>query len=132
MVKQIKKNITRKLKIKKKIPKGLLHIQANYNNTIITISDLRGEVFSWSSAGACGFKGRKKRTPFASQIATETAIRRSMDQNLKQAEVMINGPGPGRDMALRAIKTGGLSITLVKDITPIPHNGCRQPKQRRL
>nr|YP_010933413.1 ribosomal protein S11 [Streptosarcina arenaria]WKT08863.1 ribosomal protein S11 [Streptosarcina arenaria] len=119
-------------KVKRKVPKGVVHIQATYNNTIITITDLQGEVLSWSSSGSCGFKGRKKRTPFASQTAAESAIRRSMDQGLRQAEIMMSGPGPGRDMALRAIKTSGLGVSLVRDVTPVPHNGCRPPKKRRL
>jgi small subunit ribosomal protein S11 len=119
-------------KSKRRVPKGIVHIQATYNNTIVTVTDLRGGVISWSSSGACGFKGRKKRTPFASQMATESAVRRSLDQGLKQAEVLMSGPGPGRDMALRALRIRGLSVTLVQDVTPIPHNGCRPPKKRRL
>nr|YP_010933513.1 ribosomal protein S11 [Streptosarcina costaricana]WKT08964.1 ribosomal protein S11 [Streptosarcina costaricana] len=130
MARQTKRVSSRK--VKRKVPKGVVHIQATYNNTIITITDLQGEVLSWSSSGSCGFKGRKKRTPFASQTAAESAIRRSMDQGLRQAEIMMSGPGPGRDMALRAIKTSGLGVSLVRDVTPVPHNGCRPPKKRRL
>nr|YP_010932360.1 ribosomal protein S11 [Hormidiella parvula]WKT06007.1 ribosomal protein S11 [Hormidiella parvula] len=131
MARQTKKVSARK--VKRKVLKGVVHIQATYNNTIITVTDLQGQVISWSSSGACGFKGRRKRTPFASQTAAESAIRRPIDlQGLKEAEIMMSGPGPGRDMALRAIKTSGLGITHVRDVTPVPHNGCRPPKKRRL
>nr|YP_009974242.1 ribosomal protein S11 [Ptisana novoguineensis]QNH94133.1 ribosomal protein S11 [Ptisana novoguineensis] len=117
---------------KRKIPKGVIHIQASFNNTIVTITDTRGQVVSWSSAGACGFKGTRKSTPFAAQTAAENAIRTLIDQGMKQAEVMISGPGPGRETALRAIRRSGVVLSFVRDVTPMPHNGCRPPKKRRV
>ena len=130
MAKQIRKLSPRK--IKKKIPKGIVHIQATFNNTIVTITNLKGEVLSWSSAGACGFKGARKSTPFAAKTAAETAARQSVDQGLKEAKVMVKGPGPGRETAIRGLQDSGIQITLIRDITPIPHNGCRPPKKRRI
>nr|YP_009668591.1 ribosomal protein S11 [Haplomitrium blumei]QCW59366.1 ribosomal protein S11 [Haplomitrium blumei] len=117
---------------RRRLPKGVIHIRASFNNTIVTVTDVRGQVVSWSSAGACGFKGTKKSTPFAAQAAAENAIRALIDQGMKQAEVMIDGPGPGRDTALRAIRRSGTILTFVRDVTPMPHNGCRPPKKRRL
>nr|QCD15719.1 ribosomal protein S11 [Osmunda japonica] len=117
---------------KRRIPKGVIHTRASSNNTIVTVTDVRGQVVSWSSAGACGFKGTRKSTPFAAQTATENAIRVSIDQGMKQAEVMMSGPGPGRDTALRAIRRSGLIPSFVRDVTPMPHNGCRPPKKRRV
>nr|YP_010377635.1 ribosomal protein S11 [Diplopterygium chinense]QYC92997.1 ribosomal protein S11 [Diplopterygium chinense] len=117
---------------RRRIPKGVIHIQASFNNTIVTVTDVRGQVVSWCSAGVCGFKGAKKSTPFAAQTATENAIRTSIDQGMKQAEVMISGPGPGRDTALRAIRRSGIIMSFVRDVTPMPHNGCRPPKKRRV
>lgn len=119
-------------KSKKKHIKGIIHIQATFNNTIITITDVRGQVISWSSAGSSGFKAAKKSTPFAAQIAAENAIRLLIDQGMKQAEVMLSGPGRGRDTALRAIIDSGIQLNLVRDVTPMPHNGCRPPKKRRV
>ena len=116
----------------KRIIKGVIHIRASLHNTIVTITDLRGEVISWSSAGASGFKAKKKSSPFAAQITTENALRLISDQGLKQAEIMVNGPGKGRETALRAIINSGIAIGLVRDVTPIPHNGCRSPKKRRV
>nr|YP_009563728.1 ribosomal protein S11 [Isoetes yunguiensis]QAX27808.1 ribosomal protein S11 [Isoetes yunguiensis] len=113
-----------------RIPKGVIHIRASFNNTIVTVTDVRGQVVSWSSAGACGFKGAKKSTPFAAQTAAENAIRTLIDRGMGQAEVVVTGPGPGRDTALRAICGSGLALSLVRDITPMPHNGCRPPKKR--
>nr|YP_010715499.1 ribosomal protein S11 [Todea barbara]WDE24622.1 ribosomal protein S11 [Todea barbara] len=130
MPKPIKKIGSRKGK--RRIPKGVIHIQASFNNTIVTATDVRGQVVSWSSAGACGFKGTRKSTPFAAQTATENAIRVSIDQGMKQAEVMMSGPGPGRDTALRAIRRSGSILSFVRDVTPMPHNGCRPPKKRRV
>nr|YP_009032856.1 ribosomal protein S11 [Osmundastrum cinnamomeum]AHA59589.1 ribosomal protein S11 [Osmundastrum cinnamomeum] len=130
MPKTIKKIGSRKGK--RRIPKGVIHIRASFNNTIVTVTDVRGQVVSWSSAGACGFKGTRKSTPFAAQTATENAIRASIDQGMKQAEVMMSGPGPGRDTALRAIRRSGLIPSFVRDVTPMPHNGCRPPKKRRV
>nr|YP_009193437.1 ribosomal protein S11 [Takakia lepidozioides]UPM51669.1 ribosomal protein S11 [Takakia lepidozioides] len=130
MAKSIKKISLRRGK--RRIPKGVIHIQASSNNTIVTVTDVRGQAVSWSPAGACGFKGTKKGTPFAAQTAAENAIRMLIDQGMKQAEVMISGPGPGRDTALRAIRRSGVVLNFVRDVTPMPHNGCRPPKKRRV
>lgn len=119
-------------KNKKNVPNGVAHIQSTFNNTIVTISDTRGDVVSWSSAGASGFKGAKKGTPFAAQTAADSAGRRAMDQGMRQVEVMVSGPGAGRETAIRALQGVGLEITLIRDVTPIPHNGCRPPKRRRV
>lgn len=129
MAKQIKKS---KKKNKKYAPNGITHIKSTFNNTIITITDLKGETISWCSSGASGFKGAKKSTPFAAQIATEKAAKQALEQGMKQTEVMINGPGAGRETAIRALQATGIEITLIKDITPVPHNGCRPPKKRRV
>jgi len=126
-----KKKITLK-KIKKKISKGVIHVQATFNNTIVTVTDTRGQVISWSSAGASGFKGAKKDSAFAAQTAAENAVGILVDQGMKQAEVMINGPGPGRDTALRTIRSSGILLSFVRDVTPMPHNGCRPSKKRRV
>jgi len=130
ITKNIKKLSLRKRK--RKIPKGVIHIQVSFNNTIVTVTDIIGQVVSWSSAGVCGFKGSKKSTPFAAQTAAENAINTLIDQGMKQAEVMISGPGPGRDTALRSIRRSGLILSFVRDVTPIPHNGCRPPRKRRV
>lgn len=119
-------------KQKKNVPSGIAHIQSTFNNTIVTISDTRGDVISWASAGSSGFKGAKKGTPFAAQTAADTAARRAMDQGMRQLEVMVSGPGAGRETAIRALQGAGLEITLIRDVTPIPHNGCRPPKRRRV
>ncbi|MGB2925619.1 MAG: 30S ribosomal protein S11 [Limnothrix sp. RL_2_0] len=119
-------------KVKKNIPNGVAHIQSTFNNTIVTISDVKGDAVSWSSAGASGFKGAKKGTPFAAQTAADNAARRAMDQGMRQIEVMVSGPGAGRETAIRALQAAGLEITLIRDVTPIPHNGCRPPKRRRV
>ncbi len=122
--------------VKKKIIKGIVqgqaHIQSSFNNTIITITDDQGKVLSWSSAGSVGFKGTKKGTPFAAQIAAQTCAKKVQEMGLKQVAVLIKGPGSGRETAIRALQSAGLMITSIKDITPIPHNGCRPPKQRRV
>nr|YP_001019082.1 ribosomal protein S11 [Chlorokybus atmophyticus]Q19VB6.2 RecName: Full=Small ribosomal subunit protein uS11c; AltName: Full=30S ribosomal protein S11, chloroplastic [Chlorokybus atmophyticus]ABD62243.2 ribosomal protein S11 [Chlorokybus atmophyticus]WKT05657.1 ribosomal protein S11 [Chlorokybus atmophyticus] len=130
MAKKIRKIGIRKGK--RKIPKGVVHVQATFNNTIVTITDIKGEVISWSSAGSCGFKGTKKGTPFAAQTAAENAVRQAIEQGMKEAEITVSGPGSGRETAIRAIRTAGLGITVLKDVTPIPHNGCRPPKKRRV
>jgi small subunit ribosomal protein S11 len=119
-------------KQKKNVPSGVAHIQSTFNNTIVTISDLKGDVISWASAGSSGFKGAKKGTPFAAQTAAESAARRAMEQGMRQTEVMVTGPGSGRETAIRALQGAGLEITLIRDVTPIPHNGCRPPKRRRV
>lgn len=130
MAKQIRKT-TKKVKMAK-LPKGVVHIQSTFNNTIVTITNLKGEVISWSSAGAVGFKGARKSTPFAAKTAAEMAARQSMDQGLKQAKVLVKGAGPGRETAIRGLIDSGLQITLIRDITGVPHNGCRPPKKRRV
>lgn len=119
-------------KQKRNVPNGVAHIQSTFNNTIVTISDAVGEVVSWASAGSSGFKGAKKGTPFAAQTAAESAARRAIDQGMRQIEVMVSGPGAGRETAIRALQGAGLEITLIRDVTPIPHNGCRPPKRRRV
>lgn len=119
-------------KQKRNVPNGLAYIQSTFNNTIVTITDPRCEVISWASAGSSGFKGAKKGTPYAAQTAAESAARRASDQGMRQIEVMVSGPGSGRETAIRAIQGVGLEITLIRDITPIPHNGCRPPKRRRV
>ena len=119
-------------KAKKNVPSGVAHIQSTFNNTIVTITDQGGEAISWASAGSSGFKGAKKGTPFAAQTAAENAARRAMDQGMRQIEVMVSGPGAGRETAIRALQGAGLEITLIRDVTPIPHNGCRPPKRRRV
>nr|UTJ90094.1 ribosomal protein S11 [Actinostachys digitata] len=117
---------------KRGVPKGVTHIQAGFNNTIVTATDVRGQVISWSSAGASGFGGTRRGTPFAAQTAAENAIRPSIDRGMKYVEVMMSGPGPGRDAALRAIRRSGMTLSLVRDVTPMPRNGCRPPKKRRV
>ena len=129
MARQIKKTNNKQ---RKNIIAGITHIKATFNNTIITITDLQGETIAWSSAGASGFKGAKKSTPFAAQTAAEKAAKQAIDQGMKQTEVMINGPGAGRETAIRTLQATGINITLIKDITPVPHNGCRPPKKRRI
>lgn len=128
--KTVRKAVTRK--IKKRIPKGVVHIRASFNNTIVTITDPQGGVVAWSSAGSCGFKGARKGTPFAAQMAAETAARLSLDSGMRQVEVMVSGPGAGRETAIRSIQVAGLGVSLLRDITPISHNGCRPPKKRRI
>lgn len=119
-------------KQKKNVPNGVAYIQSTFNNSIVTITDQNGDVISWASAGSSGFKGAKKGTPFAAQTAAESAARRATDQGMRQIEVMVSGPGAGRETAIRALQGAGLEITLIRDITPIPHNGCRPPKRRRV
>jgi small subunit ribosomal protein S11 len=121
-----------KTKEKRQVLQGVAHIQSTFNNTIITISDQKGEVLSWASAGSVGFKGTKKGTPFAAQMASENAARKAAEHGLKRVEVLVKGPGSGRETAIRALSTVGIEVTLIKDVTPIPHNGCRPPKRRRV
>jgi small subunit ribosomal protein S11 len=130
MAKPTRKSGTRKSK--KNVPSGVAHIRSTFNNTIVTITDQSGEAVSWASAGSSGFKGAKKGTPFAAQTAADSAARRAMDQGMRQIEVMVSGPGAGRETAIRALQGAGLEITLIRDVTPIPHNGCRPPKRRRV
>ncbi|MBU2489943.1 MAG: 30S ribosomal protein S11 [Proteobacteria bacterium] len=126
-----KRKVTRK-KEKKNIPTGVVHIQATFNNTLVTITDPSGAVVSWSSAGVVGFKGSRKSTPFAAQLAGEDAAKKAMDQGMRSVEVLVKGPGTGRESALRALQSAGLNVTMIKDVTPIPHNGCRPRKRRRV
>jgi len=121
-----------KRKNKKNILNGVVHIQSTFNNTLITITDVSGNVISWSSAGARGFKGSRKSTPFAAQVAAGDAAAKAMEHGLKNVSVMVKGPGAGRESALRALAAAGLKISLIRDVTPIPHNGCRQAKRRRV
>ena len=122
----------KKRKTKKNILNGIVHIQSTFNNTMITITDVSGNVLSWSSAGARGFKGSRKSTPFAAQVAAGDAAAKAMEHGLKNVQVLVKGPGAGRESALRALASAGLKISLIRDITPIPHNGCRQAKRRRV
>lgn len=119
-------------KERRQIPVGVAHIQSTFNNTIVTISDAQGNVLAWSSAGTTGFKGSRKGTPFAAGLAAEAAARKAMEHGLKQVEVYVKGPGAGREAAIRSLQTAGLEVALIRDVTPIPHNGCRPPKRRRV
>jgi len=130
MAKPIKKTGVKRQK--KHVPTGVAHIQSTFNNTIVTITDVNGGAVSWASSGSSGFKGAKKGTPFAAQTAADGAARRAIDQGMRQIEVMVSGPGAGRETAIRALQAAGLEITLIRDVTPIPHNGCRPPKRRRV
>lgn len=123
---------TRRRREKKNVERGAAHIQSTFNNTIVTITDLQGNAVAWSSAGVNGFKGSRKSTPFAAQIAAEAAAKQAMESGMKTVEVYVKGPGAGREAAIRALQTAGLEISLIKDVTPIPHNGCRPPKRRRV
>ena len=122
----------KKKKVKRNVPTGVAHVKATFNNTIITFTDVNGDVISWSTSGAKGFKGSRKSTPFAAQVAAEEAARRAMDAGMRSVAVLISGPGAGRESAVRAIAATGMKVTLLKDVTPIPHNGCRPPKRRRV
>jgi small subunit ribosomal protein S11 len=126
-----KKAVSRKRRVKKNIVKGMAHIHSTFNNTIVTITDPHGNAVSWSSAGALGFKGSRKSTPFAAQMASEAATKAAMDHGLKSVDVTVKGPGPGREAAIRALQAAGLEVTAIKDVTPVPHNGCRPPKHPR-
>ena len=125
------KKTVRKKRVKKNIAVGVGHIHSTFNNTIVTITDEAGNVISWSSAGALGYKGSRKSTPYAAQLVAEAAAKTAMDQGMKKVEVNVKGPGPGREAAVRALATAGLNITAINDVTPIPHNGCRPPKKPR-
>lgn len=121
-----------KKKEKKNIPNGVVHIRSTFNNTIITITDPGGNTVSWSSAGVQGFKGSRKSTPFAAQLAAEDAVRKAAENGMRNVEVYVKGPGAGRESALRALQAAGFNVVMIKDVTPIPHNGCRPPKRRRV
>ena len=121
-----------KKRVKKNVERGQAHIQASFNNTIVTLTDTQGNALSWASAGGLGFRGSRKSTPFAAQSAAETAAKAAMEYGLRSVEVFVKGPGSGREAAIRALQAAGLEITMIKDVTPIPHNGCRPPKRRRV
>lgn len=122
----------KKKKVRKNVQSGIAHIQSSFNNTIVCLTDVSGNVVSWSSSGSRGFKGSRKSTPFAAQMAAEDAAKKAMEHGMRSVTVLVNGPGAGREAALRALQAAGFKITLIRDITPIPHNGCRPPKRRRV
>jgi small subunit ribosomal protein S11 len=130
MAKAVRK--TGKRKEKKNITDGIAHIQSTFNNTIVTITDMSGNVIAWSSSGLQGFKGSRKSTPFAAQMAAEDVVRKAKEQGMRKVQVYLKGPGAGRESALRSLQIAGLTITLIRDVTPVPHNGCRPPKRRRV
>ncbi len=132
MAEKTKKGPRPRRRERKSVPQGQAHIQATFNNTIVTLTDPNGNVLAWGSAGSSGFKGSRKSTPYAAQIAAENAARRAMDHGLKRIEVYVRGPGSGREAAIRALASAGLLVTTIVDVTPIPHNGCRPPKRRRV
>ncbi len=132
MAANTKKQTTRKRRELKKVDKGQVHIQSTFNNTLVTVTDLQGNVISWSSAGSLNFKGSRKGTPFAAQMACETAVKKAKEHGLRSVEVYVKGPGAGRESAIRAIGACDVEITLISDVSPIPHNGCRPPKRRRV
>ena len=132
MAKVVKKTAVKRRRDRKNIDRGAAHICSSFNNTIVTITDVNGNAISWASAGGLGFKGSKKSTPFAAQMAAETAAKAAMDHGMKTVEVFVKGPGTGREAAIKALQTAGLEVTMIKDVTPIPHNGCRPPKRRRV
>ena len=126
------KRVAHKKKERKNIERGAAHIRSTFNNTIVTMTDVNGNALSWASAGGLGFRGSKKSTPFAAQMAAETAAKAAMEHGLKSVEVYVRGPGAGREAAIRALQVAGLEVSMIKDVTPIPHNGCRPPKRRRV
>jgi len=127
-----KTTVTRKRKELKKVDKGKVHIQSSFNNTIVTLTDAQGNALSWASAGGLGFRGSRKSTPYAAQMAAETATKAALVHGLKSVDVMVKGPGSGREAAIRALQACGIDVTSIKDVTPVPHNGCRPPKRRRV
>jgi small subunit ribosomal protein S11 len=126
------KKVRKKKSVKKNIANGIVHIQSTFNNTIVTITDTGGNVVAWSTAGVQGFKGSRKSTPFAAQMAADDAAKKAMEHGMRSVEVYVKGPGPGRESALRSLQAAGFNVVLIKDVTPIPHNGCRPPKRRRV
>ena len=131
MAKAVRKT-TGKRRVKKNVERGAAHIRSTFNNTLVTITDVNGNAISWASAGGMGFRGSRKSTPYAAQMAAEKAAKAAMEHGMKTVEVFVKGPGAGREAAIRALQTAGLEISLIKDVTPIPHNGCRPPKRRRV
>ena len=131
MAQKVTKKVTKK-RVKKNVERGQAHIQSSFNNTIVTLTDAEGNALSWASAGELGFRGSKKSTPYAAQMAAEKAAGAAKDYGLKTVEVFVKGPGSGREAAIRALQTVGLDVTMIKDVTPVPHNGCRPPKRRRV
>ncbi len=129
---KVTKKVVKKRRERKNIEKGAAHIRSTYNNTIVTITDLNGNAVSWASAGELGFRGSRKSTPFAAQSAAETAAKIAVEHGMKTVEVYVKGPGAGRESAIRALQATGLEVTMIKDVTPVPHNGCRPPKRRRV
>ncbi|MGP4109090.1 30S ribosomal protein S11 [Virgibacillus sp. L01] len=128
----VRKTNTRKRRVKKNIDTGVAHIRSTFNNTIVTITDVQGNSIGWSSSGALGFKGSRKSTPFAAQMAAESAAKTAVDNGMKTLEVTVKGPGAGREAAIRSLQAAGLEVTAIRDVTPVPHNGCRPPKRRRV
>ncbi|GGM34727.1 30S ribosomal protein S11 [Paraliobacillus quinghaiensis] len=128
----VRKTNTRKKRVKKNIDSGIAHIRSTFNNTIVTITDIQGNAISWSSAGALGFRGSRKSTPFAAQMAAETAAKAAQEHGIKTLEVTVKGPGAGREAAIRSLQAAGIEVTAIVDVTPVPHNGCRPPKRRRV
>ena len=126
------KKVSRKRRVKKNIETGIAHIHSTFNNTIVMITDTHGNALSWSSAGALGFRGSRKSTPFAAQMAAETASKVAMEHGLRSVDVTVKGPGSGREAAIRSLQAAGLEVTAIRDVTPVPHNGCRPPKRRRV
>ena len=131
MAKKVTKKVTKK-RVRKNVERGQAHIQSSFNNTIVTLTDTEGNALSWASAGGLGFRGSRKSTPYAAQMAAETAAKAAMEHGMKSVEVYVKGPGQGREAAIRALQSAGLEVTMIKDVTPIPHNGCRPPKRRRV
>ena len=131
MAKKVVKKVTKK-RVKKHIERGQAHIKSTFNNTLVTLTDTEGNALSWASAGGLGFRGSRKSTPYAAQMAADTAAKAAMIHGLKTVEVMVKGPGAGREAAIRALQAAGLDVTSIKDVTPVPHNGCRPPKRRRV
>ena len=132
MAKAQKKTVTKKRRERKNIESGQAHISSTFNNTIVTLTDTKGNAISWASAGELGYRGSRKSTPFAAQMAAETAAKAAIEHGLKTVEVFVKGPGQGREAAIRALQAAGLDVTMIKDVTPVPHNGCRPPKRRRV
>lgn len=132
MAKPGDRSTPRRKKVRRTVPEGIVHIHSTFNNTIVSITDLQGNVVAWASAGAVGFKGSRKSTPFAAQVAVENAARKAVETGMRSVQVWVRGPGAGRDAALRSLQAVGFAISLIRDVTPIPHNGCRPPKRRRV